>query len=92
MNIYDEAIENTQVLLALLDITKTPNVSKKFKMLREIENALEHAKKVEELLGLYKKLCDINIQFSIFGCNIEDLKLQQYECLKQIKQLEEELK
>ena len=54
MNIYDEAIENTQVLLALLDITKTPNVSKKFKMLREIENALKRAKKVELLFEIYK--------------------------------------
>ena len=53
---------------------------------------INEQEKKDELLELYIKLSEINIQFSIYGCNVEDLKYQQYECLKQIKILEEELK
>jgi hypothetical protein len=57
-SIYEEALDNTQILLALVDV-KQLNAKKKINMLYQIEHALEQAQKQEKLLKLYKELATV---------------------------------
>ena len=52
---YEEALDDTQILLALVDV-KQLNAKKKLDMLNQIEQALEQAQKQVKLLELYKEL------------------------------------
>jgi len=54
-SIYDEVLENTQVMSALISVTDL-NYKRKLDMLTDIEKSLEQAKKQEKLLELYKEL------------------------------------
>lgn len=85
MNIYDEAIKEVKDIMqeALWDRSPIDSISIK---------ALERAKKVEELLGLYKKECKM-IQRYINGSyqpmgehldNIKQIKLKEKE-LEELK-------
>lgn len=95
--IYEEALDNTQTLLALVNL-KELNSKKKLDMLNQIEQALEQSKKQEQLLKLYQELDKINgwllLCFTIGGEETEKEYHQlgggvrRHELIKQIKELE----
>ena len=89
-SIYEEALYNTQILLALVDVRQL-NAKKKLDMLSQIEQTLKQAQKQEELLKLYRelsKLKDDVIRLVFFETDYEHLRVKTVEIEQQIKELE----
>ena len=86
MNIYDEAIEKVDWIFSN---SKIPNYE-----LRSICVALERAKKVEELLELYRMLVDKEEEYNTSDNTIKRMNLVELlmSLRLEIKALEEEMK